>query len=137
MHLFSLVYNYESPSNKSIDSTEKKELIAWLPNTSAPPPSAAESSMDIDTISPISSPQKTSAFPSNPLPESEVYLRLLILHDVISSSSPKKTAFNLAHQTIEKIQRWNRRSMDPLAARIYFALGRAYELAGELEVIRP
>ena len=90
--------------------------------------------MDVDGA-PASLPSK--AVTTEPLPETEVYLRLLIIYYLVGSPSTRKNSFKFAHETIDKIQAWNRRSMDPLAARVWVALGRAYELAGELSDIRP
>jgi hypothetical protein len=42
-----------------------------------------------------------------------------------------------AHETIDKMQSLNRRSIDPLAVKIWFAVERTYELVGELAGARP
>ncbi|KAL5481023.1 RPN3 [Sanghuangporus weigelae] len=115
------------------DSVDKKTLLSWLPE--APAPAEGEGAMEIDA-GPPTAPQRKSPPPSDPLPESEVYLRLLLVHHLLSSPETVPKALQLAHETVEKIQAWNRRSMDPLAARNWFALGRAYELSGELENVR-
>jgi len=105
----------------------KDSLLAWLPN--APPKD--DVSMDVDAAA--SKPIPTS----EPLPETEVYLRLLLIYYNLESMSTRSSTFKLVHETIDKIQAWNRRSMDPLAARVWFALGRTYERAGEVSDIRP
>ncbi len=105
----------------------KDSLLAWLPN--APPKD--DVSMDVDAAA--SKPTPTS----EPLPETEVYLRLLLIYYNLESMSTRSSTFKLVHETIDKIQAWNRRSMDPLAARVWFALGRTYERAGEVSDIRP
>lgn len=87
--------------------------------------------MEVDAAASKSTPT------SEPLPETEVYLRVLLIYYTMESPSTRSSTFKLAHETIEKIQAWNRRSMDPLAARVWFALGRIYERAGELSDIRP
>ncbi|KAH8113936.1 PCI domain-containing protein [Phellopilus nigrolimitatus] len=130
------------------DSPVKKSLLSYLPD---PPPAPPEShtSMDIDS-SALSgtAPQSQTQFQSqqqnkpatplfDPLPESEVYLRLLLIYHLLAAPETRSTTFKLAHETVEKIQAWNRRSMDTLAARIWFTLGRAYELVGDLEGVRP
>lgn len=146
-----------------VDSPVKQTLLEWIPEPPAiPEPSAVpkssaapEASMDIDTAptvttpsavpsaatiatpAPEAQPQKPALPTSDPLPEGEVYLRLLIIHFLLASPTTRSKAFTLAHETVEKIQAWNRRSLDALAARVWFALGRAYELAGELEQVRP
>jgi 26S proteasome regulatory subunit N3 len=81
-----------------------------------------------------------SPSPKTPLetvPETEIYFRLLILHHLLTSPSNYSEAINLANETVRKIQSLNRRSLDPIAARVWFALERAYELGGELSDARP
>ncbi len=98
----------------------------WLPI-----PEAATQEMDIDTAAP---PVKS---PSEPLPEVEIYFRLLLIHQLLKSSDKYPKALELVHQTVEKMQALNRRSMDPIAAKIWFAVERAYELGGEIADARP
>lgn len=74
---------------------------------------------------------------SEPLPETEIYFRLLIIYHLLASPTTRSQVFKVAHETVERIQAWNRRSMDAIAARVWFAVGRAYEIAGELEDVRP
>lgn len=76
--------------------------------------------------------------PSTPdlVPEAEMYLRLLILYHLTSEDTHEK-ALALANETVEKMQALNRRSMDAIAAKIWFAVDRAYELSGELSDARP
>jgi 26S proteasome regulatory subunit N3 len=74
---------------------------------------------------------------SEPVPEVEVYLRLLIIYQLLSSKDTYAGALDLAHQTVEKMQAWNRRSMDAIAAKVWFAVMRAYELGGDLADARP
>jgi 26S proteasome regulatory subunit N3 len=88
--------------------------------------------MDVDSTS---APAKPAA--PEPVPEGEVYLRLLILHYLHTSPSTYGKALDLAHETVEKMQALNRRSMDPIAAKVWFAVERSYELGGELADARP
>lgn len=88
--------------------------------------------MDIDTA-PTSSKVPTT----DPVPEVEVYLRLLVLHHLLKSESGYEKAKELANETIGVIQRLNRRPMDPISAKVWYAVERAYELAGELDGARP
>ncbi|KAF8068878.1 PCI domain-containing protein [Lyophyllum atratum] len=113
------------------DVPEKKTLLSWLPEESA-----AEQSMEVDSSG---SPAKPSATPtpSVPVPEGEIYLRLLILHYLETSPATYQKALALALETVEKMQALNRRSMDPIAAKVWAAVERAYELAGELADARP
>jgi 26S proteasome regulatory subunit N3 len=110
------------------DTPEKKSLLSWVPEAPAP-----EQSMDIDST-PVSS--KTAATPE-PVPEGEIYLRLLILHHLLTSPATYSKALQLARETTEKMQTLSRRSMDPIAAKVWFAVERAYELGGELAEARP
>ncbi|KAF8911302.1 diphenol oxidase-A2 [Mucidula mucida] len=107
-------------------SSVKDGLLLWLPI-----PEAATQEMDIDTAAPPVKP------PSEPLPEVEIYFRLLLIHQLLKSSAKYPKALELVHQTVEKMQALNRRSMDPIAAKIWFAVERAYELGGEIADARP
>lgn len=83
--------------------------------------------MDIDT----------NTTPSEPVPEVEIYLRLLIIYNLLSSPEANSKALQLAKETGEKILQLNRRSMDTIAAKVWYAVDRAYELGGELADARP
>ena len=107
------------------DSPVRTSLLSWLP--AAPP---LDESMEVD---PASAPKP----PPEMVPETEIYFRLLILHHLIASPSSYSDAIGLANETVQKIQSLNRRSMDPIAAKVWFALERAYELGGELSDARP
>jgi 26S proteasome regulatory subunit N3 len=89
--------------------------------------------MDVDTTPAATKP----ATPTEPVPEAEIYIRLLIIHHLLKCQSTHGKAKDLAHETVEKMQALNRRSMDPIAAKIWFALERCYELSGELGDARP
>ena len=91
--------------------------------------------MEVDATP--AAPKQANGPVADPLPESEVYLRLLIIYLLLANSDTHPQTLKLAHETVDKIQSWNRRSMDTLAARVWFALGRVYELSGELADIRP
>ena len=88
--------------------------------------------MEVDTT-----PATSKAPVTEPVPEGEVYIRLLILHLLHKSSETYVKSIQLARETVEKIQALNRRSMDPLAAKVWYALERSYELGGELADARP
>ncbi|KAF5330193.1 hypothetical protein D9611_010530 [Ephemerocybe angulata] len=109
------------------ESETKKTLLTWLPEA---PATSAEATMEVDSAS---KPTSTA----EPVPEVEIYLRLLILYHLLSSNSTYDKALQLAHQTVEKMQALNRRSMDAIAAKVWFAVQRAYELAGDLPDARP
>ena len=108
------------------DSPAKKTLLSWLP----PAPADVEGSMDVDSTS-------KSNNNSEPVPEVEIYLRLLILHHLLSSEDTHEKALSLANDTVQKMQQLNRRSMDAIAAKVWYAVERAYDLAGELSDARP
>jgi len=107
------------------ESLVKKRLLAWIPENTA---SASDHSMDVEP---------TFRSSREPTPEVEMYLRLLILHQLLSSSSNYGKAKELAIETVEKMQSLNRRSMDPIAAKIWYAVERTYELGGDLAEARP
>lgn len=90
--------------------------------------------MEIDSTT---TPAKATPPPPEPVAEGEIYLRLLILHHLQTSPETHPKALSLAHETVEKMQKLNRRSMDPIAAKIWFAVERIYELGGELADVRP
>ncbi|KAI1796565.1 diphenol oxidase-A2 [Ganoderma leucocontextum] len=108
------------------DSASKKALLSWLPAASA------DHSMDVDSAT---TPSKQVS--SEPVPEVEIYFYLLILHYLLISPTNYPKAAKLAHETVEKIQALNRRSMDPIAAKVWYAVERTYELGGELADARP
>ncbi|KZT03828.1 diphenol oxidase-A2 [Laetiporus sulphureus 93-53] len=108
------------------DSPSKKALLSWIPGAAE-----QEGLMEVD-----SAPQPKHAQPE-PVPESEIYFRLLILHHLLASPSAYPRAMELAHETIQRMQSLNRRSMDPIAAKVWYALERTYELGGELADARP
>ncbi|KAG1812367.1 PCI domain-containing protein [Suillus variegatus] len=117
------------------DSAVKNSLLSWLPP--APP---AEQSMEVDTTSGTNA---TASLPpsskptSDPVPEAEIYFRLLIIHHLHTSKDTYSKSIELSHETVDKMQAMNRRSMDPIAAKIWFAVERSYELGGELADARP
>ena len=74
---------------------------------------------------------------SDPVPEVEIYLRLLIIHHLHTSKETYFKSIDLSHETVDKMQSMNRRSMDPIAAKVWFAVERSYELGGELADARP
>ena len=112
-----------------IDSQTKHTLISWVPKP--------EQTMDVDASAPAAAPTPGPRIKSDPVPEAEIYLRLLILHHLLTNSSTYPQALKLAGDTLEKMQSLNRRTMDPIAAKIWFAVDRAYELAGNLADARP
>ncbi|KAF9010163.1 PCI domain-containing protein [Cyathus striatus] len=88
------------------DSAVKSTLLGWIPSITTS--SGDDASMDIDH---------------------KIYLRLLIIHQLLKSSDNYAKALDL-------MQQLNRRSMDPIAAKIWFAVERAYELSERLSEAR-
>lgn len=114
----------------SIDPSTKQALVAWLP----PSTGSDDTAMDVETSN--MAPTK----PSQPLelvPESEVYIRLLFIHFLLTSPDTYPKAIQLSRETVEKIQQLNRRSMDPISAKVWYAVERAFELGSELAEARP
>jgi 26S proteasome regulatory subunit N3 len=68
--------------------------------------------------------------PPSPLTE-------IILYHLLTSEDTHEKAQELANETVEKMQALNRRSMDALAAKVWFAVDQACELAGDLSDARP
>jgi 26S proteasome regulatory subunit N3 len=93
--------------------------------------------MDVDTATPAPAAPTKPTPPLELVPESEVYIRLLLIHHLINSEATYKKAMQLAKETVELIGALNRRSMDPIAAKVWYALERAYELGGQLADARP
>jgi 26S proteasome regulatory subunit N3 len=87
--------------------------------------------MDVDDVSTTKPPT------SDPVPEAQIYLQLLLIHHHLAKSETYPKAVALVKETIAKMQALNRRSMDPIAARVWYAVERTYELAGDLAEARP
>ncbi|TFK73475.1 diphenol oxidase-A2 [Pluteus cervinus] len=116
-----------APGQLRADSSTKAALLSWLPA------SASAHSMEVDATT-SNSPKPPTV---EPCPEGEVYLRLLILHQLLTNAANYTKAVDLSLETIEKMKVWNRRSMDPIAAKVWYAVERAYELSGKLADARP
>ncbi|KAJ7037850.1 PCI domain-containing protein [Mycena alexandri] len=115
------------------DTPTKQSLLSWLPEP--PPPTEA---MEVDSAAAAAPPAPKVPVPTaEPVPEVDMYFRLLMMHHFETSPSTYGKALDLAHQTVEKMQALNRRSMDPIAAKVWYALERAYELGSELADARP
>ncbi|RKP13842.1 26S proteasome non-ATPase regulatory subunit 3-like protein [Piptocephalis cylindrospora] len=96
----------------------RKHLIGYLD-----PPSGSSSSSSSSTSVPLH-------------PESEIYLTLLVLILLIDQRKYDQ-AKELSEKTIQKVHTYNRRTLDPLSARIYFYYVRAYELSGQFDRVLP
>lgn len=74
---------------------------------------------------------------SEPVPEVDIYLRLLIINQLLKSTEGVSKAKELSVETVKKMQALNRRSLDSIAAKVWFAVERAFELAGDISEARP
>ncbi|KAF8343123.1 proteasome regulatory subunit C-terminal-domain-containing protein [Cantharellus anzutake] len=106
-------------------------LLAYIP----PATKSSEAPMDVDD-SPATATTPIKASTVEPNPEVDTYLRLLVILFLIDSKNVKG-AVDLAHQTAERIHTFNRRTLDPVASKVYFYLSRAHEIHGDVSVIRP
>jgi hypothetical protein len=70
------------------------------------------------------------------LPEVEVYLHLLILIFLLGQQRHEEATV-VANSLIERIQSFNRVTLNLLSARAYFYYSRSYELVNKLDQIRP
>lgn len=114
------------------DGPVKQGLLLYLPEA----PSSPAASMEVDSGAGAATTAKAAPALTEPCPEVDVYLRLLVILRLLDAGSVDK-AKQLAHETVDKIQQLNRRSLDAIAAKVYFYLGRLYELQGEIAELRP
>ncbi|CAJ0756572.1 8763_t:CDS:10 [Entrophospora sp. SA101] len=70
------------------------------------------------------------------IPEVDLYLHLMMMIYLLDKKDFEK-GIQLSNETLLKIQKLNRRTLDQLSARIYFYYARFYELTGNLREIRP
>ncbi|KAJ7584924.1 PCI domain-containing protein [Mycena floridula] len=103
----------------------RNALLGWIPA------SKGATEMEVDSTTAPTKPVP------EPVPEAEIYLRLLVLHHLLKTSETYPKAMQLALETVEKMQILNRRSMDPIAAKVWFAVERTFELSGQLADARP
>jgi len=95
---------------------------------------AVEDSSSMDTSSSSSSSSESSKR-SKVLPETEVYVRLLVTIFLIDRKLYDQ-AIIASESLIQRLQDFNRRTLNPLSAKAYFYYSRAYELSNRLEEIR-
>ncbi|SAL96372.1 hypothetical protein [Absidia glauca] len=105
--------------NEYYGSDERKNELLQLLNENV-------ESMDMDTN------DKTSSI----LPEIDIYLHLNVLIYLMDNNELEK-GLRLANDTVDRLVPLNRRTLDLLAARIYFYHARFYELTDRLAEIRP
>ncbi|KAL2641872.1 hypothetical protein R1flu_009459 [Riccia fluitans] len=92
-----------------------------------------EKDMDIDAPSPPGQSQLPAK--QNLLPEVEIYAYLLTLIFLIDQKQ-YEAAKSLSVLAVKRVQNFNRRTLDVLAARLYFYFSYSFELAGCLSEIR-
>nr|ODN97792.1 26S proteasome regulatory subunit N3 [Cryptococcus depauperatus CBS 7855] len=102
---------------------------------------AASSGTATPTVTTESVPKKKFVPPIDPstgdlLPEGIVYIRLLLVLMNLDAGRVKEAA-DFAMETADLIASWNRRTMDPLAGKVWFYIGRAYELQERLLELQP
>lgn len=113
----------------------------------------AEESMDVDaapagetegsassSTTPASAPKKYTP-PVDPnsntlIPEAVMYIRLLLILAAIDAGQIAE-AGEFALETTNMVQKANRRTMDQIAAKVYFYLARAYDVQEKLAELRP
>ncbi|BEJ12013.1 hypothetical protein CspHIS471_0204730 [Cutaneotrichosporon sp. HIS471] len=103
-------------------------------------PKAKEGEKEGESSTPAPAPKKYTApvdsSTQDLIPEGVVYLRLLIILAAVDAGKVAE-AGAFAKETTDLIQAANRRTMDQIAAKVYFYLARAYELQGHLAELRP
>ncbi|WVR07220.1 hypothetical protein IAU60_004261 [Kwoniella sp. DSM 27419] len=70
------------------------------------------------------------------LPEAVMYVRLLLILANLDAGKVKE-AGDFAKETTDIISSLNRRTMDQIAAKVWFYLARSYELQGKLAELQP
>ena len=96
--------------------------------------------MEVDAAAQPNGPAPSPPSPkptSDPVPEVEIYFRLLVIHHIHASKDNLARSVELSKETVDKMYQLNRRSMDPIAAKVWFAVERSYELGAELADARP
>jgi 26S proteasome regulatory subunit N3 len=105
----------------------------------SPPTEAAKEAKDTNAKDAKETKEKEAAATKDraaALPEVEVYLHLLILIFLIGQQRHEEATV-AANSLIERIQAFNRVTLNLLSARAYFYYSRSYELVNKLDQIRP
>lgn len=139
IELINLLPTAESKAEKTKQNADEMEVEAeGHPTTSVV---ADATSMDVDAPKeekPEKKEKEAIHVGGDSLPEGDVYLRLLVILGLLDVNALNEAA-DLALSTVQLISSLNRRSMDHLAAKVYFYLARVHELLGrdKEEEIRP
>jgi len=120
------------------DNVLRKAVLVFLPSTSTP--SQKNSLLDyleepMDGVDKSPSFRPRTAKTAVVLPETDVYLHLLVLIFLLDKES-FKNAVDCANSLMQKVSGLNRRTLDLLAAKSYYYFFRAHELTHQLEKIR-
>jgi len=101
--------------------------------------STGTSTRDNSTESSTSTVTNTPPIPlpsQDPLPEVEIYLGLMVTVALIDSSLYNEAAL-FSTSLVNRLQTYNKRTLNPLAAKVYFYYSRSFELCDRLAEIRP
>lgn len=118
-NLINQIFAHEESANV------KQELLAHLQKDSES--AGSSDSMDIST----DVPKKLKVV----TPETEVYIRLLVSIFLIDKKLYEE-AIKSTESLVQRLQEFNRRTLNPLSAKAYFYYARSYELTNRLEEIR-
>ncbi|KAF9433517.1 26S proteasome non-ATPase regulatory subunit [Entomortierella beljakovae] len=91
--------------------------------------------LDSEALASVTAEDESSVVRSDP-PEVDIYLHLLVMIFLLDKGQLEK-GIELSNITVKNVQELNRRSLDQLAAKVYFYYARFYELSGRLAEIRP
>lgn len=116
-------YLFEHPTSNGVDGMEIEK-----PPTSAPPPArVVTSTADMAVVN------STTGLSS--VPEISAYLQLLNVALLVDLKRNEE-AVEASTALVDFISGYNRRTMDDISSRAYFFYSRAYELTGNLAIIR-
>lgn len=114
---------------KQLDAESLGEIVARAWGSSEP---AEFLFKRAEITRPKTVPERTSP----PSAEVDAYVHLLcqvwLLHD-----GKIDACFDVSREAVKRLRGYNRRSLDYLAAKIWFYYGRVAELKGQLETVRP
>lgn len=124
---------------KKLDAATVAEFIKSTVHDAAPLKTqllaCLATGMDVDTASAGPSEEGAPVHAKNALPEIEIYAALVVLVYLVDQKRYDQTK-TIATATVQRLAAFNRRSMDLVAARIYFYLSLAHERTGTLSDVR-
>ncbi|GHJ84129.1 hypothetical protein NliqN6_0531 [Naganishia liquefaciens] len=126
-----------APVADSADSTiEKSTSNATEMDVDSTVPATGDKAVASATSGKEKRPAWAGKSASEPLPEADVYVRLLVIVGLMDAKHVEE-AYAYAKETAAHVQALNRRSMDHLAAKVYFYLARCAELLKREDEARP